>query len=197
MLPAVLEIFASLVEYKNDFKFTKFDHKVYKALPSYFVHIANGSRPDSGFRLLRRCTRHSMDTQVHNIQETRGTLFQNESGTIGMSMNNLVPDSMKQNKYYDVSVAFSSDELMTCQCDCKRGGEGDQKIVCVHILPIIFQLSLLLVEGLAENILLELSARFKDHNEEALGLLPEGEMKIERMKKSINILMLAAGETPV
>ena len=127
MLPAVLELFASLVEYKNNFKFTKFDHKVYKALPSYFVHIANGSRPDSGFRLLRRCTRHSMDTQVHNIQETRGTLFQNESGTIGMSMNNLVPASTKQNKY-DVSAAFSSDELMTCQCNCKCGGEGDQKL---------------------------------------------------------------------
>ena len=62
-------------------------------------------------------------------------------------------------------------------------------------MPLIFQLSLLLVEGLAENILFELSARFKDHNEEALGLLPEGEMEIERIKKSINILILVAGET--
>ena len=89
-------------------------------------------------------------------------------------MNNLVPASMNQNKS-DVLLAFSSDELMACKCDYKYRGEGGQKIICVHILPIIFQLSLLVVEGLAENILLELRARFKDHNEEAFSLLPDEE----------------------
>ena len=61
ILPSLLELFATLVEYKENVRYTKFDHKVYRALPSYFVEMANGSRHDSGFRLLRRCTRHAMD----------------------------------------------------------------------------------------------------------------------------------------
>ena len=57
-----------------------------------------------------------------------------------------------------------------------------------HILPLIFQLSLLLVEGLAENILLELCARFTKENENTLS-----DTSLKMMKKSIVTLMNVVG----
>ena len=87
---------------------------------------------------------------------------------------------------YKTSAALTAKELLGCQCDCQCSGKDKEKIVCVHILPLIFQLSLLLMEGLAENILLELSARFQQSDEEELS-----NSDIQSMKNSIRTLMAA------
>ena len=112
LLPPVLCLLASLVEYKSDFKkYTKFDHQVYKALPSLFVEMANGSRTQSGFRLLRRCCRHAMDTRAKELMKTSAQLFETKDGTIGIVINNFIPASMKSDDY-DTSVAFTSQNFL-------------------------------------------------------------------------------------
>lgn len=122
--------------------------------PSFFVELAYGSRADSGFRLLRRCARHAMDTKAKNLIDTDAKLFKTKEGKAGILLQNKVQASMKSTAY-NTYAAFTATELIACKCSCPCGGEGNERIVCVHILPLIFQLSLLLVEGLAENILLE------------------------------------------
>ena len=157
MLPSLFGLFATLIEYKKDVRYTKFEHKVYSALPSYYIELANGSRMDSGFRLLRRCARHAMDSNARDLINTDGKLFKTSDGLVGIAIKNVVPASMK-NTEYDTYAAFTARDLLACKCSCPCGGEGTEKIVCVHVLPLIFQLSLLLIEGLAENILLEFCA---------------------------------------
>ena len=129
-----------------------------------------------------------MDSRIRCLTETEGKLFLTQDGSIGLLLKNLIPASMKKVEYH-AFAAFTSKDLLACKCSCKCGGEGDEAIVCVHILPLIFLLSLLLTEGLAENILLELCARFQVSNEQQM----DEQMK-EKMKKYMNILMLASGE---
>ena len=99
MLPSVLEIFATMLEYKENVRFTEFKHKVYEALPTFFVEIAHGSRVDSGFRLLRRCARHAMDSNARDLIHTDGKLLKTTDGSVGIFMRNVIPASMKNNSY--------------------------------------------------------------------------------------------------
>eukprot|EP00562_Extubocellulus_spinifer_P004368 CAMPEP_0178524518 /NCGR_PEP_ID=MMETSP0696-20121128/29687_1 /TAXON_ID=265572 /ORGANISM="Extubocellulus spinifer, Strain CCMP396" /LENGTH=485 /DNA_ID=CAMNT_0020155861 /DNA_START=142 /DNA_END=1598 /DNA_ORIENTATION=+ len=65
---------------------------------------------------------------------------------------------------YDTKVAFTKSAVVACACSCKAGADckkKDQKHVDVHILPIMHLLVLLLFDGLAEHILIELAARWK------------------------------------
>ena len=187
ILPKVLELFATLVEYTG-VKYTKFDHTIYSVLPSYFVEIAYGSRTASGHRLLRRTTRHAMDSKAHPLTEKDAILFKSND-TIGISLSNLIPASMKDVEY-DTSAVITANDLLACKCNCMCGAVGTERIVCIHVLPVIFGLSLLLVDGLAENILLEVCARFNNLNEADMS----NDM-ITKMKKSLGILMLASGDS--
>ena len=71
-----------------------------------------------------------------------------------------VKASMRKNTY-NTKVAFSADDLIACQCSCKCGAEKNERILCAHPLVLMMDLFLLLFEGLAQNILLELRDRFK------------------------------------
>lgn len=76
LLPPIFELFGTLVEYQeNVSKSTNFDHKVYDALPSIFIDMAEKSRCDSGFCLLKRCTWHDMDSKAISLLNTEGKLF--------------------------------------------------------------------------------------------------------------------------
>ena len=187
MLPSVLELFATLLEYKKEVRYTKFNHKIYDALPSFFVELANGSRKDTGFRLLRRCARHAMDCNARSLINTDAKIFQRKDGSVGILLQNKVPASMKD-KTYNTYAAFTAKDLVSCKCSCHCGASGDEAVVCVHILPLIFQLTLLLMEGLSENILLELCARFQEHHEEDLSV-----DQSTLMNKSMDTLIAAAG----
>ena len=59
-------------------------------------------------------------------------------------------------------VAFSVDDLVACQCSCRCGAEKDECILCVHSLALMMDLMLLLFDGLAQNILLELRDRIQN-----------------------------------
>ena len=66
---------------------------------------------------------------------------------------------MKQ-EVYDVTVVFSKKGILACECGCKSGSKGLDKVVCVHFLPVLMQLVVFLVEDLGESILVELCNRW-------------------------------------
>ena len=74
---------------------------------------------------------------------------------------------------YSPEVAITNDSLLYCACSCECGGRGDERAVCVHVLPLLYKISLLLVDGLAEHILLELNAR--------LTLIPDDEITFKKV----------------
>ena len=51
---------------------------------------------------------------------------------IGIILKNKVPASMKQ-EVYDVTVIFSKKGILACECGCKCGSKGMDKVICVHI----------------------------------------------------------------
>ena len=133
-----------------------------------------------------------MDPRCPALDNRTAKIFKTCNGSIGIYLENNIPASMKACQY-EPTVAFTSEGLLSCTCTCKCGGDHDDRIVCVHILPLIFQLAILLVDGLAENILLELRGRIKA-TDESEGLLG-GNDATEKMKRSIFLLIAATGDT--
>ena len=96
---------------------------------------------------------------------------------------------MKGGSFYSSSVAVTRNSLVATSCTCKAGSHGLERGVCVHNLPLILQLVLLLVDGLANHILVELCQRWTSHLESKL----DGLGKLEVTKKAILTLMKANG----
>jgi hypothetical protein len=63
---------------------------------------------------------------------------------------------------YNTKVAFTGSKLIACSCDCKAGSFGIERVLCVHVLPILFQVCQLMHMALSEHILIELSNFFTD-----------------------------------
>ena len=78
-------------------------------------------------------------------------------GSIGIQLNAAIPASMNK-KVYECGVVATANDILCCQCSCQCGSKGKEKQVCVHILPLLFLLTILLFEDLAEHMLLELAA---------------------------------------
>ena len=70
-----------------------------------------------------------------------------------------------QAKCYPVEVGFTVVALVYCKYNCQSGSCNKVRITCVHILPVIFQICLLIVDRLAEQILVELSSRINHLND--------------------------------
>jgi hypothetical protein len=68
-----------------------------------------------------------------------------------------IPASMK-NDVYKTGIVATAKDILCCKCSCKCGSDGKERIVCVHNLPLLFLLTLLLFEDLAEHMLLEFAA---------------------------------------
>ena len=137
-------------------KYTDFDSEVYRVVPESFIDIANFSRIDSGYRLLMRCVRHVMDFKLPTMKESR--FVKNNDGKVMLILENDVPASMRSNIYKTACAIDEDGKLVACRCSCQCGSEKNERVTCVHILPLAYQLSLFMVSCLAENILLELSA---------------------------------------
>ena len=158
MLLKVLNLFDTMVEYQQNIKFTSFDHRLYQVLPTYFIYMANGSRLHSGFRLIKRCASHAMDSNTRYLIETSAQLLLIKSREVAILINNDIPVSMKS-KVYKYFALLSASDLIACKYDYQYRSFGPEAVTCIHILPLIFKLTLLLVEGLAQNLLLKLCAR--------------------------------------
>ena len=72
---------------------------------------------------------------------------------------------MKGDTFYASNVAVTDNDLCATSCTCKAGSQGLQKGFCVLILPLIFQLVVLLIDGLGNHILVELCQHWNSHLE--------------------------------
>jgi SWIM zinc finger len=138
------------------------DHRTYQVIPPIIRKFADGSRLSQGCRLCHRTVRHGMDPQQTNIRLCVGNIIEDEdkqNGSVGLHLQHQVKASMK-NDAYQVQLAFSTSDLIACRCTCRAGSMGTEKIVCVHILPVLFQIGQLMFQGMSEQILIESSNLF-------------------------------------
>ena len=110
-------------------------------------------------------------------------------GQVGIILQNEVAASMKGDAFYASSIAVTRNSMAATSCTCKAGSQGLNRGVCVHNLPLILQLVLLLVDGLTNHILVELCHRWSTHLESKI----DGLGKIDMCKKAILTLMKANG----
>ena len=181
MLSEIFDLFSTLVSFEYK-KYTSFDHDIYQALPQIIVDFAYWSRVGTGFRLIKRCARNVVDPNMADISDVSCRLFSYKN-EVGIEFGSDVAASMKGCTYC-TNVAFTATKLLCCGCSCEIGARNDERITCVHNLPLILKMSLLLMDGLAENLLLELSALMVKSPEKCT-LIKTG---------SIINLMFAAGE---
>jgi hypothetical protein len=131
------------------------EKKQYSVIPPIIRKFAEGSRVGSGYRLMRRFVRHGIDPRTPDIRHAYGHIIE-ENGEIGLSHNHQIKASMRS-EIYNVHVAFTKNDLVTCSCNCLAGSMGEEQIVCVHILPVLFQLTQILYFGMGQHILIEAS----------------------------------------
>ena len=192
MVPRILAFFAAAVTFAPpETKHTKWarDSAIYDALPTMVIDFASKSRVDSGYRLIERCVRHALDSKCPSIQKKTVTLIQH-GNEVGMHITSAVPASMDK-KMYKTGVVFTATDVLCCECDCHCGSEEDEKVVCVHNFPLIFLLSLFIMDALAENMLIEFTACLRSN------IWDEDEFSTEdlmSMKESIVTLADAAGD---
>jgi hypothetical protein len=108
------------------------------------------------YGLLKRCLRHAMDSNAIDIWESKVTVARVE-GVICLVLEHQVRASMKTD-VYDVIACFNMDTISACQCSCKCGSNDDERVLCIHILPAVYQIALLIFDGLGEHLLVELAS---------------------------------------
>jgi hypothetical protein len=130
-------------------------------LPDIILEIAKASQLDETcFCLAKRTFKHSIDPQTKNIIKSAGYVV-NYSGAATLLVHHQVIASMKQQSY-KVSACFSAKNLVACSCTCKAGcHQGPERVMCVHILPVLYQITILLFEGMAEHIGVEFANAYK------------------------------------
>lgn len=160
-LPKVLNLISTILEY-DDTKLVSKDTVIakYSNLPTIFHNFAVKSRADSGQRLLKRCARHACDPRTPSLFDESFKLFKSHSGKIGIILTGVIPASMEKETKYNPKIAFTSDTIEACSCDCKAGSDNLERGLCVHNLPLMLLLFFLLHDGLLDNILVELCNRW-------------------------------------
>ena len=119
------------------------------------MEFADRSRIHSGCRLLKRAVRHAMDPEGVSILSSSCCIIAHMN-TTGLHINHTVKASMKKASYI-VKTSFTSTDILAVSCECKAGSSANENVICVHILPVLLQLSLLIFDGLAEHMLCEIA----------------------------------------
>jgi hypothetical protein len=136
-------------------------HNTYKLVPTTIVGFAEESRvqKDAGYQIVERCLRNAVDSQTKHIKnsECHIVLYNNKPSIL---VHHQVCALMKSNEY-STSMCFNDEDMIACKCECKAGCEGNGRVLCVHVLPLIYQITHLLFDGLADNILVEYANRWK------------------------------------
>jgi hypothetical protein len=135
-------------------------------VPTTIVSFAEAARLHEGFRLIMRCLRHAIDPQAFSLIYATGYIVLYEEQP-ALLLHHRVKASMKD-QLYEVSVCFTEKTIISCQCSCKIGAMELERVMCVHVLPVIYQMTLMLFDGLADSCLIELANDWK--NIEANGM---------------------------
>lgn len=168
-------------------------------VPKNVVLMACGSRVDSGGRLLKRSVRHILDPGTQCIGDAKFVFGYFEEKPCLVILGHTVKASMKNDEYC-VECAFTEDDLVACTCACKAGCKnqglqklGADRILCVHGLVPLVQLSQLLFESLAQDLLFELRLRFlSDEDAFSRESLDLKQHELEEFQNAVERLIFAA-----
>jgi hypothetical protein len=123
------------------------------------VDFADVARLHKGFRLIQRCIRHAIDPQTYSI--LFATVYIVDYNNKPCLLVHHRMEASMRNETHDVVVCFDDENIVACSCSCKVGGWKDHRIICVHVLPVIYQITLLLFDGMAEHVIVELSNHWR------------------------------------
>ena len=106
--------------------------------------------------------RHAFDNRTGSLDTQTAKLILYD-GSVGIHLCPPIPASMKKEVYQGETV-LTKDKLVAACCDCMSGGNkkylADKSLsACVHVFPRGYLLTILLLEDLAEHMLLELSLK--------------------------------------
>lgn len=167
MIPDVVALFAEFL------KFKPFGSSPYcVTCPEIVIDFANKSRTNvagkTAHKLIKGAVQHSNDELAEPILRRNIQLFKHQS-TVGMVLENTMPPSMKHG-YYDTKIAFTTKDLLACDCTCLSSGKNSvknktkkndgTKVTCVHNLPLLMQLHLALDRGYVSHFLYDVAAKW-------------------------------------
>jgi hypothetical protein len=113
---------------------------------------------------------HALDTKTPSILHAHGSIV-DHNGDIGMVIHDQISPSFKEG-LYEVMAAFMAEDLLANKCDCKVGADtdscGSERHICIHCLPVLYKLIILLFNGLAKHSLVEFTSCFTKHDKSTL-----------------------------
>ena len=159
----LLDLLSELI-YINDNNPIEYNERTYLVVPNIIINFATNSRCGSGYRLLKRCLRHGLDPDNKSIRECNGSVIK-YNNNIGLLLCHTIKASMN-NREYKVKVAFTKTEMICCSCTCPAKIYNKGLVMCVHILPVLYQLVIYMKQYLAQHILFDYSTHFKTINQQ-------------------------------
>ncbi len=156
-VPDVIIILSDMIDFNSS------KHYV----PQMFCDIAQRcrtSKDKDAHRLLERFLRHVTDPKMQRLALEHVEFFKcTDKEQIGLSISTNVPASMQDQMYCTTSSIRSDGTLLCAKCNCKVGGHKKERFGCVHTLPCLGKLTVLLTSGgLSDDILFELQAMIAD-----------------------------------
>ena len=136
-----------------------------------------------------RCIRHAFDSRTKSLENKTAKLIVHQ-GEVGIHLSSEIPASMKRSVYIS-EIAVTPTKILCCKCSCHCGGQGNERILCVHNLPLLFLLTTLLFDALAENLLCDFAACLRETTWDEDGWSNEDKLQ---MKQNIVRLMEASGD---
>lgn len=189
----LMEFLAQFLSY-DDSKVDDFaTGKAYDSIPSFIKYVCYHSRATTGYRLIDRAPRYALDPRAPTLLDKDVRMFRLEDGSVGFELQNEVPASMEKRSFHKTKIALASNRLIAASCGCTIGAEGGERITCPHCPPIMFQFTLLLIDGLAEQIVVEYGQRSnREQYEDSLS-----KEDLSKLKHYLEVFMYAAGATSV
>jgi hypothetical protein len=114
----------------------------------------------------------------------------NHNGELGINLSAIVPASMKSCLYLS-KIILTPIQRLCCKCTCSCGSPPKERTLCLHNLPLVYPLMLLLFWELPDHLIWEISACM------CCGLWQDSVWSAEKkmvMKRNILLLLEAAGE---
>jgi hypothetical protein len=116
--------------------------------------------------LCTQAVRHGMDPQCPSILREK-VIITTYNNKVALLVKHMGKSSMKAESY-NVTLSLTTAEMIACSCLCKAGSVGIDQVMFVHILPVLFSLSQLLLDGLAGHLLGELASVYSHEDNKLL-----------------------------
>ena len=86
--------------------------------------------------MLVRCPWHDLDPKKELQIKTVVSIFL-YNGKLNFILKNEIHSSMDKGDY-NTEVAVMSNTILCCRCSCNSGCEKNKRVVCVHVLSVLF-----------------------------------------------------------